>query len=303
MHFGIGTSESATIRIAWPSGLVDIVPDVAANTTLTVTEGSSPPPPQSQNIATRLDVQTGDGVGIGGFIITGTTPKNVLVRGLGPSLAGSGITDFLADPTLELHKPNGTVLIDNDWQDSQAGEIIATGLKPSNDSEAAMVATLDPGPYTVVLSGQNGGSGVALVEIYDLDAGITSQLANVSTRGFVGTGDNVMIGGVIVGPNGAPAATIVTRAIGPSLAAQNVANPLADPTLELHDANGTLVAFNNNWQDDPSQVAALQADGLAPTDPHESAILTTLSTGSYTAVVQGVSGTTGIGLVEIYNIP
>ena len=220
MHFGIGTSATATIKIAWPSGLVDIVPDVAADTSLTVTEGSFPPPVQSQNISTRLDVQTDDKVGIGGFIITGVTgtTKKVLIRGIGPSLANSGIQNFLADPVLELHKPNGTTLIDDNWKDSQLADIAATGLAPTDDAEAAMVANLDPGPYTAILSGLNGTTGIGVVEVYDLDPGITSQLANVSTRGFVGTGDDVMIGGVIIGPNGAPDATLVVRALGPSLA-------------------------------------------------------------------------------------
>ena len=303
MHFGIGASATATIRIVWPSGLVDIVPDVAADTSLTVTEGSSPPPVQSQNLSTRLDVQTGDNVGIGGFIITGSTAKKVLIRGLGPSLEASGVTNFLADPALELHKPNGTTLVDNNWMDSQLADIAATGLKPTNDLEAAMVATLDPGPYTVILSGNGGTTGIGLIEIYDLDAGITSQLANVSTRGFVGTGDDVMIGGVIIGPNGAPEATIAVRAIGPSLADQGVANPLADPNLELHDANGVLIASNNNWQDDPTQAAALSAAGLAPTNALESGLYLTLATGGYTAIVQGQNGASGVGLVEIYNIP
>ena len=298
-----GTSTTATIRVAWPSGLVDVVPDVSADTTLTVTEGSSPTPVQSQNISTRLDVQTGDNVGIGGFIITGTTPKNVLVRGIGPSLASSGIQNPLSDPVLELHAGDGTLITSNDnWQDSQQTEIAATGLAPTNDAEAAIVASLDPGLHTAVLSGSNGVTGIAVVEVYDLDAGSISQLANVSTRGFVGTGDDAMIGGTILGPDGAADATVVVRAIGPSLADLAVANPLADPTLELHDANGAVIAFNNNWQDDPDQAAALEAAGLAPTNALESAISITLSIGSYTAVVHGQNETTGVGLVEIYNL-
>ena len=303
MHFGIGTSTTATIKVAWPSGLVDVVPDVSADTTLTVTEGSSPTPVQSQNISTRLDVQTGDNVGIGGFIITGTTPKNVLVRGIGPSLASSGIQNPLSDPVLELHAGDGTLITSNDnWQDSQQTEIAATGLAPTNDAEAAIVAILDPGLHTAVLSGSNGVTGIAVVEVYDLDAGSISQLANVSTRGFVGTGDDAMIGGTILGPDGAADATVVVRAIGPSLADLEVANPLADPTLELHDANGAMIAFNNNWQDDPDQAAALEAAGLAPTNALESAISIALSIGSYTAVVHGQNETTGVALVEIYNL-
>jgi hypothetical protein len=303
MHFGIGTSTAATIKVAWPSGLVDVVADVSADTTLTVTEGSSPAPVQSQNISTRLDVQTGDNVGIGGFIITGTTPKNVLIRGIGPSLASSGIQNPLSDPALELHAGDGTLITSNDnWKDSQQTEITATGLAPTNDAEAAIVASLDPGPYTAVLSGSNGVTGIAVVEVYDLDAGSISQLANVSTRGFVGTGDDAMIGGTILGPDGAADATVVVRAIGPSLGGLGVANPLTDPNLELHDANGDIIAFNDDWQDDPDQAAALEAAGLAPTNDLESAISITLATGSYTAVVHGQNEATGVGLVEIYNL-
>ena len=302
LHFGIGTAETATVRITWPSGLVDLLPSVAANTTMTVIEGSSPPPVVSQNISTRLQVQTGDNVGIAGFIITGTAQKKVLIRGLGPSLAASGIQDFLADPTLELHKPFGVVLTNNNWKDSQESEIAATGLAPSNDSEAAITATLIPGSYTAILSGVNNTTGIGLIEVYDLDQGDTSQLANVSTRGFVGTGEDVMIGGVIIGPTGAPNATVVVRAIGPSLAAVGVAGSLADPELELHDVNGALIASDDNWQDDPSQAALLQAANLAPSDPRESAIYESLPTGSYTAIVFGKGGTSGVGLVEVYNL-
>ena len=301
MHFGIGTSPTATVRVTWPSGLVDVMPSVAANTTLTIVEGSSPAPVEAQNISTRLQVLTGDNVGIGGFIVTGTTPKKVLIRGIGPSLTDFGIQGALADPVLELHKPKGVVLVNNNWKDTQQPDISATGLAPTNDLEAAIVSTLDPGSYTVILSGQSGGTGIGLVEVYDLDAGITSQLANVSTRGFVGTVEDVMIGGVIIGPNGAPDATVAVRALGPSLAA-DVSGPLQDPTLELRDADGALVAFNNNWQDDQSQAASLQAVGLALPDGFESGIYTTLPAGNYTAIVAGNNGATGVGLVEVYNV-
>ena len=302
MHFGIGTSATATVRVTWPNGLVDILPSVAADTTMTVVEGSSPPPVQAQNISTRLQVQTGDNVGIGGFIVTGTTTKKVLIRGIGPSLAAVGITNFLADPVLELHKPKGIVLVNNNWKDTQQTEISATGLPPTNDFEAAIVTVLEPGSYTVILSGQSGTSGIGLIEAYDLDAGVTSQLANVSTRGFIGTLDDVMIGGVIIGPNGAPNATVVVRAIGPSLAAAGVTGALDDPTLELHDTDGALIASDDNWQDDPTTAANLQSVSLAPTDARESGIYTTLATGNYTAIVAGKNGTTGVGLVEVYNL-
>jgi hypothetical protein len=302
LHFGIGSSATGTVRIVWPSGIVDVIPAVPANTFLAITEGSSPAPVQPQNISTRLQVQTGDKVGIGGFIVTGTAPKNVLIRGLGPSLAAAGVQGFLADPVLELHEPGGMVLFNNNWKDSQQSQIAATGLAPSNDSEAAIAALLSPGSYTAVLSGANSSTGIGLVEVYDLDADITSQLANVSTRGFVGTGDNVMIGGIIIGPKGAADATVVVRAIGPSLGAAGVTGSLVDPTLELHDSNGAIIASNDDWQDDPAQAALLEAANFAPTDPHESAIYTTLATASYTAIVQGKNGTTGVALVEAYNL-
>jgi hypothetical protein len=302
LHFGIGSSETATVRITWPSGIVDILPSVGANTFLSITEGTSPAPVRSQNISTRLQVQTGDKIGIGGFIVTGTAPKNVLVRGLGPSLAASGVQSFLPDPVLELHEPGGVVLVNDNWKDSQESQIAATGLAPGNDSEAAIVALLDPGSYTAILSGANSTTGIGLVEVYDLDADITSQLANVSTRGFVGTGENVMIGGVIIGPTGAADATVVVRGIGPSLEAAGVTDSLADPTLELHDGSGAIIASNDDWQDDPAQAALLEAANLAPADPRESAIYTTLATGNYTAIVQGKDGTTGVALVEVYNL-
>ena len=301
-HFGIGSAETATVRITWPSGIVDVVDPVAADSTLTVVEGSSPAPVVSENISTRLDVMTGDNIGIGGFIINGSAPKKVLIRGLGPSLEGAGIPNFLADPVVELIKPNGPMLQNDNWMDTQVSDIAATGLAPANESEAAIVANLDPGPYTVFLTGQNATSGVGLIEVYDLDQGITSELANVSTRGFVGTGDSVMIGGIIIGPLGAAEATVIVRAIGPTLAANGVSHSLADPFLELRDSNGTLVAANDNWQDDPSQAASIEGEDLAPGDPRESAIYATLPTGGYTAVVQGKDNTTGVALVEAYNI-
>ena len=301
VHVGIGTADTATIRITWPSGLVDLLPDVAANSTLTVVEGSNPPPVLAQNIATRLDVETGENVGIGGFIITGNAAKKVLIRGIGPSLAPS-VSGFLANPVLELYRSANTTLVNDNWMDDQPTEISATGLAPTNDLEAAMVVTLIPGPYTVVLRGANATTGVGLIEVYDLDQGNTSELANVSTRGFIGTGENVMIGGVIIGPNGAPSATVVVRAIGPSLLNQGVTGALLDPTLDLIDANGTVLASNNNWQDNPTQANLIEGLGIAPTDARESAIYRTLSTGSYTAIVRGSGGTTGVGLVEVYNI-
>jgi uncharacterized delta-60 repeat protein len=258
----------------------------------------APPPGSALNISTRLNVQTGDNVLIGGFIITGTDPKEVIVRGIGPSLGAVGVIGFLADPVLELHKSDGTIVTNDNWKDTQQVEINATGFAPGSDLESAILATLDPGAYTAIVSGKNGGTGVGLVEVYDLDQMAASQLANISTRGFVDIGDNVMIGGFIIGAGGS--STVVLRAIGPSLGAVGVANPLQDPTLELHDGSGAVVAFDDNWKD--SQEAQIEAAQLAPSDDRESAIEATLAPGAYTAIVRGANGTTGVGLVEAYNI-
>ncbi len=260
-----------------------------------------PPLSQFLNISTRLRVQTGDNVLIGGFIIDGTEAKEVIVRAIGPSLGDLGVADPLANPILELHYPgDATVLTNNNWRVTQEAEIMATGLAPDDDLESAIVATLDPGAYTAIVRGVNAGTGVALVETYDLSAGLDSALANISTRGLVETGDNVMIGGIIVGPELAPAGSILLRAIGPSLSNFGIANPLANPMLELRDSNGALVVSNDNWKS--SQQAAIEATGLQPSDDNEAAILAALATGSYTAIMSGVGGTTGIGLVEAYHL-
>jgi hypothetical protein len=249
-----------------------------------------------------MRVQTGDNVGIGGFIVTGNiTTKRVIVRAIGPSLTGFGVPDALADPVLELHGPGGFVTIINDnWRDTQEAEIIATGLAPANDLESAIVVTLDPGAYTAIVRGKNNTSGVGLIEVYDLNPSGASKLANISTRAFVSTGDNIVIAGFILGShNGAD--RIVVRGIGPSLTAAGVPNALADPTLELRDGNGALLIANNNWQDDPAQAAIITAAGLAPSNSLESAIAATLPPGAYTALLAGLNNGTGIGLVEVYD--
>ena len=204
------------------------------------------------NISTRLRVLTGDNALIGGFIVTGNAPKRVIVRAIGPSLTNFGIPGALADPTLELHGPGAFVTItNNNWRDTQETEIEATGLAPSNNLESAIVAMLPPGAYTAVVRGNNGGTGVGLVEAYDLAPAADAQLANISTRGFVDSGDNVMIGGFILG-NGSANARVLIRAIGPSLTAFGVPNALADPTLELHNNNGDIIAANDDWRGHPA---------------------------------------------------
>jgi N-acetylneuraminic acid mutarotase len=263
-------------------------------------------PQQLQNIATRLKVRSGDKTAIGGFIVTGTGAKKVMLRGMGPSipLAGS-----LADPTLELHLPNGTTITNDNWKtDEQTGQsqeaaIRATTIPPTNDFESAMVQTLDPGNYTVILRGKNDGEGIGLVEVYDLDTNAPNELANISTRGFIDKGDDVMIGGVILGPDGFGRGEIVVRAISHSAF---VPDALADPTLELRNSQGDKLASNDNWKINDStgqsQQAEIQGTGVAPYSGVESALVIMLSPGSYTAIVAGKNGGTGIGLVEAYNL-
>lgn len=262
-------------------------------------------PSQALNISTRARVETGQNVLIGGFIVTGSAAKKVIVRAIGPSL--SSVPDRLADPVLELRgPPPGHALIrsNDNWQDdpSQASEISANQLAPRNTLESALVETLQPGNYTAIVTGKDASSGVGLAEIYDVSSAASSQLANLSGRSFVRTGPNVMIGGFIVG-NNIGAARVIVRAIGPSLASQGINNPLADPTLRLHDGNGALLISNDNWQDDPDQAARIIASDLEPSNSLESAISASLAPGNYTAIVEGKDGGTGIGLVEVYKLP
>ncbi|HEY2711375.1 MAG TPA: choice-of-anchor tandem repeat GloVer-containing protein [Chthoniobacterales bacterium] len=246
------------------------------------------------NISTRLSVGTGDNVLIGGFIVTGTQAKKVIVRGIGPSLPLSGA---LADPFLELHDSTGATIASNDnWKDSTNKQaIIDSTIAPSNDKEPAVLATLDPGAYTAVVRGVNNTTGIALVEAYDLAAGVDAKLANISTRGLVQTGDNVMIGGLIIFNDSAR--DVIVRAIGPSLGLDGA---LANPFLELHNSDGDLIASNDDWRSD--QEAEIIATTIPPTNDKESAIVATLDPGAYTAIVHGVNNTTGVALVEVYDL-
>lgn len=249
-----------------------------------------------------MRVQTADAVGIGGFIITGTAPKHVLLRAIGPSLTAAGVPNVLPDPVLELHGPRGFAATTNDnWKDDQKALIEATGIPPTNDFESAIDAILEPGAYTAVVKGNNSSVGVALIEIYDLNPTAASKLANISTRAFVSTGDNIVIAGFMLGSN-SRAAKVVVRGIGPSLTAAGVPGALANPRLELRDGNGALLVANNDWHDDASHVQELMDAGLAPTNQLESAIVTTLPPGPYTALFSGANNGTGIGLVEVYDL-
>jgi hypothetical protein len=241
---------------------------------------------------------------IGGFIITGAAPKKVALRGIGPSLRNSGLGDVLADPTLELRGGSGALLFQNDnWQDdpAQAAQLAALGLAPTDPKESGIMTMLQPGAYAAIMAGKNQTTGIGLVEVYDADLTAASQLANISTRGFVQTGDSVMIGGFILGHSSASTA-IAVRGIGPSLSQSGLSNVLADPTLELRDGNGMLLIANDNWQDNAVSAAQLTAHGLAPQNSLESGIFASLPPGAFTAVLAGKNGGMGIGLVEIYDV-
>ena len=263
------------------------------------------PPSQSQNISTRANVGTDDNVLIGGIIITGNDTKQVVLRAIGPSLSVSGVSGVLEDPTLDLFDSTGALVATNDnWMDNSAEDqtiLTDNDLDPTEDAESALVANLDPGAYTAVVRGVGDTTGVGLVEAYDLDNGATdSKFGNISTRGFVQTGDDVMIGGFILGGGGGGFAQVIVRGIGPSLAASGVADVLADPTLSVADENGNIIGTNDNWMDDTNSDTVL-AQGLAPTDPNEAALYQVLPVGAYTVILSGVGDTSGVGLVESYN--
>jgi sugar lactone lactonase YvrE len=258
------------------------------------------PPAQLLNISARLKVLTGDNVLIGGFIISGSENKQVLLRALGSTLGQFGVSGVLADPTLELHDGTGAVIASNDnWKDTQQAEIAATGKAPPTDFESAILRTLAPGSYTVVVRDKNAATGVALVEAYDLSPGANASLSNSSARGFVGINDDVMIGGFITGEGNC---RVIVRALGPTLAQFGVPNVLADPMLELYDPNGTLVASNDNTPS-PLHFSEIRASGFAPPNGAESAIIITRQAGNITAIVRGKNNTTGNALLEVYTLP
>jgi hypothetical protein len=253
------------------------------------------------NISTRMKVGTGQNVLIGGFIIQGSQSKTLIVRAMGPSLAASGLTNVLADPVLELHDATGAIIAsNNNWQDgAQASQIQDLGFGPASAMESAILVTVSPGNYTAVISGWNGGQGTGLVEVYELDSN-SARMMNISTRGPVGTGGEPMIGGLIV--QGGGPKKIIVRALGPSLAGgpAPIEGSLADPTLELRDGSGNLLAANDDWGNSPQ--AGEIAGTIPPVNGLESAIIATLGPGNYTAIVRGVDGMSGVGLVEVFDL-
>jgi len=282
------------------AGTITVI-NVPPPATPTPSPTATPPPAQSLNISTRLQVRTGDNAAIGGFIITGSTSKPVLIRALGPSLSNQGLSGLLLDPVLELRGENGALLFQNDnWKDDQRSQIEGTPFQPGDDREAVIIATLPPAAYTATLTGKNQTTGVGLLEVYDLDQAVDAQLANISTRGFVGAQNNVIIGGFILGGN--DRTRVAVRGLGPSLSQFGLGNLLADPTLELHDSNGTTIIANDDWSDDSTSALLLGTNGLAPTAADESGIFTSLPPGSFTAILAGKNGGTGIGIIEIYNL-
>jgi hypothetical protein len=251
------------------------------------------------NISTRADVLGGDNVSIAGFIVTGNVPKKVIIRGVGPSLAGF-VANPMPNPTLQLNRGNTVLTNNDDWKDTQQTEIQNSGLAPSNNFESAIIRTLDPGSYTAVLRDKNNAPGIGVVQVYDLDTAADAKLANISTRAFIEPGDNVLFAGIIGGGNGSQPKVLI-NARGPSLAPFGVSNPIPDPVLELHDKNGALITSNNDWQSD--QKDAIAATGVGPSDAKESALLATLLPGEgYTAVVKDANGASGVALVEVYQL-
>lgn len=247
--------------------------------------------------------QTGDKVGIGGFIISGSGTKRVMVRAIGPSLKinGTPIPGRLMDPYLELHDSNGGILVNDNWGDTQRDEIQQTGLAPTDEKESAIVKRLPAGTYTAIIRSTDGSSGIGLVELYDLSSSDPGELGNLSVRADVGTDDNVLIDGLIL--RGGNSKRVLFRALGPSVKVNGsqVTGAMQNPYMELHDGNGTILRSNDDWPDAPN-AEEIQKTGLAPPDNRESAILMPLPPGNYTTVMRGVDRTTGIGLAEAYKL-
>ena len=253
-------------------------------------------------ISTRMNVGTGDNVMIAGFTVWGSQSKTVIVRVLGPTLGSFGVANVLSDPTLELHDSSGaTIATNDDWQiGSQTSQISSSGYAPNNSNESAIIATLAAGAYTAIVHGYNNSTGAALVEVYELDT-LSTRLSGISTRGQVGTDQNVLIGGLSI--SGSTSKKLIVRALGPCMASPpfSLSGTLSDPTLELHDSSGNLLASNDDWSSG-TQAAAISASGFQPPNAKESAIIVTLASGNYTAIVRGANNSSGIALVDAYDL-
>ena len=276
----------------------------APSGTPTPTPNPTPPPGSAShlaNISTRMKIGVGENVLIGGFIISGTQPKKLVLRAIGYSLNALGVQNAISDPVLQLHGSSGVIATNDDWTTgSQVSELMASGLAPSDPYESALIVTLSPGNYTAIVSGYQGEQGVGMVEAYEFDAN-TTRLVNISTRGRVGTGDEAMIGGLIV--QGSSGKRVIVRAIGPSLGTgpNPIPGVLADPNLELWNGNGSLLGANDDWNNS-SQVGEIIASTVAPIHNRESAIVAILPAGTYTAIVRGVNQTSGVGVVDAYDL-
>jgi hypothetical protein len=253
------------------------------------------------NISTRVPVGTADQVGIAGFILQGNAAKKVMVRAIGPSMNinGTPVAGRLGDPMLALHNKDGALIASNDdWRTSQEADIAQSGLAPADERESAILMRLDSANYTAIIRGAGESTGIGLVEVYDMESGSAARLANISTRGQVEGGDDLLIGGFIV--RGDSPQKVLLRAIGPDLTSKDVPGALQDPTMELYDENGALLMENDNWKE--SQQAEIEATGIPPNDERESAIVRVLGAGNYTAVVRGKDNSTGVALVEAYHL-
>ena len=296
-HIGLHAMHSERLNKKWYDNVVIATKYIGPMASASPTP-SPTPAAQLQNISSRLLIKTGNNVGIAGFVVGGTDPKKLLIRGLGPTLAQFNVTGVMQNPTLELHDGSGSLITTNDnWKDTQQAEITATQLAPPADVEAAILATLQPGAYTAIQADARGGTGVGLIEIYDVDPLAGSKLINISTRGLVQTGNNVLIGGFSLAA-GSGSNNVVVRALGPSLAPLGVNNALPDPVVTLYDSNANVITANDNWKD--SQSSSIENTGLQPPNDLDAAILVTLAAGNYTAIVTGRGGRTGVALVEVY---
>jgi hypothetical protein len=300
-HIGLQAMHSERVNKKWYDNVVIATQYVGPLASASPTPTPTPTPTaaaQFQNISSRLLIQTGNNVGIAGFVVGGTEAKKLLIRGLGPTLAQFNVTGVLQNPTLELHDGSGSLIMTNDnWKDTQQAEITATQLAPPADAESAILATLQPGSYTAIQRGAGGGTGVGLIEVYDVDPLAASRLTNISTRGLVQTGNNALIGGCSL-TGGSGSNKVVIRALGPSLVPLGVNNALPDPVVTLCDSNGNVITANDNWKN--SQQSAIENTGLQPPNDFDAAILVTLPAGNYTAIVTEKNGSTGVGLVEVY---